>query len=367
MPLKVRVRNYQSIEDATITIDGLTSLTGTNNAGKSAMFRAIRGAFTNTRGYDFVRLGTPHCTVDIEDLKDGHTLKWEKGAKVNRYTINGKKFDRVGHGVPIEMAVFGVVPVAVGGTDLWPQIAPQMNGVMFLLDQPGSVIAESVADVERVNQLNKALKMSESDRRTARADLKVRIADGEKLQKRQEEFTGLDDVITTLENLETRHVKAERIGKAHVNLVKLGARYKTASEAVEALAGVGDVEALLPSETRVAKAKAFRQGIQVTVDLAVRYEAAVQDQERAQEAQKVADSIVLDDAAVTKAGRFKEALTKWRGLRDRLADSQKLVKNLDLEIERKEQELVTVGEQATELLGSFTDCPTCDRRMDHTH
>ena len=36
MPLKVRVRNFQSIEDATLVIDGLTVVTGTNNAGKSA-------------------------------------------------------------------------------------------------------------------------------------------------------------------------------------------------------------------------------------------------------------------------------------------------------------------------------------------
>jgi DNA repair exonuclease SbcCD ATPase subunit len=367
MPLKVRVRNYQSIADGTITIDGLTSLTGTNNAGKSAMFRAIRGAFTNTRGSDFVRLGESHATVEIEDLKDGHTLKWEKGAKVNRYTINGKKFDRVGHGVPAEMAVFGVSPVAVGGTDLWPQIAPQMNGVMFLLDQPGSVIAEAVADVERVNQLNKALKMSESDRRTAKADLKVRIADGEKLAKRREDFTGLDDTILVVAGLEKRHSKATKVAKAHTNLVKMGERYKTARDAVEALAGLGDVEALMPSEARVGKAKAFRQALQVTVDLAVRYEAAVRDQELAQEAQKAMSNVVLDGKLAMKAERVKRALSKTKDLRERLVKGRELVDTLDLEIEKREQELVTVSTSATELLGTFTDCPTCDRRMDHAH
>jgi len=367
MPLKVRVRNFQSIEDGTLIIDGLTSLTGTNNAGKSAMFRAIRGAFTNTRGHAFVRLGTDHSTVDIEDLDDGRTLTWEKGPKVNRYIVNGKVFDRVGHGVPPEVASFGVTPISAGGQDLWPQIAPQMNGVVFLLDQPGSVIAESVADVERVNQLNGALKFSESDRKAAKADLKLRIKDGKTFKERREAFDGLDEALLDLEKLGARRDKAEKVAMAHKNLVRLGERYTAAKDAVEALEGLGDVEAKLPAEQRVEKAKAFRHAIGLTVDLAVRYENAKRDHEAAQAAQDVVSQVALDEMLAEKADRVRRALGRTKGLRDRLVDAQDLVTNLDSQIEQREKELAEVAATATTLLGSYTDCPTCDRRMDHVH
>ena len=180
MPFKVRVRNFQSIEDAELVIDNLTVVTGTNNAGKSAFFRALRGALTNARGSGFVRHGKSHCTVDIEDLASGRKLTWEKGSKVNRYVVDGESLDRVGHGVPPEARIFGVESVGAGNSELWPQIAPQITGVSFLLHEPGSVIAEAVADVERVNQLSRALKACESDRRSARNDLKMRRKDGMK-------------------------------------------------------------------------------------------------------------------------------------------------------------------------------------------
>jgi len=367
MPLKVRVRNYQSIEDGTITIDGLTSLTGTNNAGKSAMFRAIRGAFTNTRGHAFVRLGTSHSTVDIEDLNDGRTLTWEKGPKVNRYIINGKVFDRVGHGVPPEVAAFGVTPISAGGQDLWPQIAPQMNGVIFLLDQPGSVIAESVADVERVNQLNGALKMSESERKAAKNDLKIRLKDGVAFKERRETFDGLDEALTTLVDLDARRDKAQKVSTAHKNLVRLGEQYTAAKTAVEALEGLDDVEKRLPSEQRVEKAKAFRHAIGLTVDLAVRYEDAQRDHEVAQAAQDAVNKVALDEKLAEDAIRVKEALKRTRGLRDRLVAARGLVSNLGLDVEKREREFEEVVASATTLLGSYQDCPTCDRRMDHVH
>lgn len=368
MPLKVRVRNYQSIEDATIIIDGFTSLTGTNNAGKSALFRAIRGAFTNTRGSAFVRLGTTHATVEIEDLDQGHQLVWEKGPKINRYTINGKKIDRVGHGVPPEIsALFGVQPLQVGGNTLWPQIAPQMNGVMFLLDQPGSVIAEAVADVERVNQLNSALKLSESDRKTAKADLKLRLKDGVKFQEAKIGFDGLDPILVNVRNLQVRRDQALKIATAHKNLVKIGERYKSAQSSVAALAGLETLTSKLPSEERVAKAQAFRHALGITVDLAVRYEAAKQELESAQGAHSVLHTVKLEGTLEDKSDRVKRVLDKAQDLRERLVKSKSLLSKIDTEIETRGKELATLNTRATSILGTFSDCPTCGGPLDHLH
>lgn len=274
MPLKVRVRNFQSIEDATLIIDGLTVVTGTNNAGKSAFFRAIRGAFTNSRGYAFVRYGTKFATVDIEDLENGNKLTWKKGKGVNSYTINGKEYPKVGHGVPPEARIFGIEPVTAGKTELWPQIAPHPTGVAFLLHEPGSVIAEAVADVERVNQLSRALKDCDSDKRSGRSKLKIRRGDLKRFYERREAFEGLDVAVAKVEELEKRRDLGERIFRAHGNLVKFYQRYRASRQAVQDLARLSSVFEALPSVERVREVKGIAQEVERLGQLQGRHLAA---------------------------------------------------------------------------------------------
>lgn len=271
MPIKVRVRNFQSVEDASIEIDGLTVVTGTNNAGKSAFFRAIRGAFTNSRGHDFVRYGKGHCTVDLT-FDDGRTLTWQKGKNVNTYVVNGgKPFEKVGHGVPPEARVFGIEPVVAGKQELWPQIAPQITGVSFLLHETGSVIAEAVADVKRVNQLSRALSSCEKDRRAARSALKIRKSDAKTLAERREGFTGLDAAVELVEGLEVRRGKAEKVGKAVTNVQKLRGRYREAQAAVDALEGLEKAEEALPPSSLVGEARELSRALGSTCKLRDRW------------------------------------------------------------------------------------------------
>jgi len=298
--LKVRVRNFQSVEDAELTIDGLTVVTGTNNAGKSAFFRGIRGAFTNTRGYDFVRHGTDHCQVDIT-FDDGGTLTWMKGKNVNTYIVNGgKPFEKVGHGVPPEAQIFGIDSVTTGKTELWPQIAPQITGVSFLLHETGSVIAEAVADVKRVNQLSRALSSCEKDRRSARSSLKLRRADAKKLNEKREKFAGLDDVVGGIEALEAKRQKAEKIAKAATNVAKLQRRHKAAREAVGALDGLEDAAGAVPSQDALRGAERLGRGLKEATDLRGRYQHAVA---------KVEALAAVEEAerSVPEAGRVKKA------------------------------------------------------------
>lgn len=407
MPLKVRVRNFQSIADAEIEIDGFTVVTGTNNAGKSAMLRAIRGAFTNARGSDFVRLGASHCTVDIM-FDDGQTLRWEKGDKgVNNYVINGRSFKKVGHGVPPEARVFGVEPIVVNDVELWPQIAPQVTGVSFLLDQPGAVIAEAVADVGRVNQLTRALKSCESDRRTARGDLKTRRDDAGTLAARREKFDGLDAAVSVLDDLTTRRDRAERTSTAARNLTKLRDRIRQAYEAVErlqgldmaaeglpdedrvgqtvdaqgavstvrslqkrhaqasrsvvALAGLDEAGVLLPSDERVTHVEKFRQALGITVTLSMRLEEAQKELSQAREADAVVSRLSLDDGPADKADRMKRALSKMRDLARRLSQVRQEVTTLDAETARLEGEHGVIDARAREILGSYEECPTCGK------
>lgn len=326
MAIQVRVRNFQSIEDAEILIDGLTVVTGTNNAGKSAFFRALRGAVTNTRGHAFVRHGKGHSTVDIK-FDDDKTLTWKKGKGVNTYIVNGEELPKVGHGVPPEARIFGIDSVVAGKAELWPQIAPQITGVSFLLHEPGSVIAEAVADVKRVNQLSRALSACEKDRRAARSQLKVRRSDAKTLAEKAEGFTGLDDVVEVIDVLEKHRKKAETVKKALTNLGKLQRSHKKAQEAVTALEGVEEVQKALPDQMLVESAQKDSQGLREVLSLQTQYTAvrievsalegleevgyAVPSSERMKKAQSVASGL---RGARKLCGRYQDAAVRVAAL-----------------------------------------------------
>jgi len=410
--IKVRVRNFQSIVDAEIEIDGLTVMTGTNNAGKSAFFRAIRGAVTNARGYDFVRNNETHCQVDII-FPEGKTLTWKKGKGINTYIINGKEYPKVNVGVPPEAQIFGIDSVTAGKTELWPQIAPAITGVSFLLHETGSVIAEAVADVARVNQLSRALKACESDRRSAKSQLKIRRADSKILAERREGFIGLDETVEEILALEGKVKQADKIIRAVNNVEKLQRRYKDAAGAVTALEGLDDaekalpeskrvttaraasealtaasklrhrwvgaqksvasmagletVEDELPSEQRMQYAKNFRKAVGLTVELAIRYEEAQEDLAQAEQAQATLEEIDLNDTLIVKTGKFQKALSNANSLKIRYVKNRDAVAELEQQIRDQQAILDDLIEQTTSVLGTYEECPTCGGGLDHVH
>lgn len=242
MPFRVRVRNFQSIKDATIRVSGLTVITGPNNSGKTAALRAVRGAFTNAPAGPLVRKGEAHLTVDLS-FDDGHTLTWEKGNEkpegkgkaINRYVLDGKALEGVGRGVPPEVEALGVREISAGSDGLWPQIARQFDGTLFLVDRPGSVVAEALSDVERVGKLSDALRASESDRRTIASEIKVRRADMTRLQERAQKFDGLD---TVLEGINTVDLNALRnMAREIASLKDLAERLRKSREDLAPIAG----------------------------------------------------------------------------------------------------------------------------------
>lgn len=213
MATKVKITNFQSIEKADLVIDGFTVITGKNNSGKSAVQRAIRGVFQNAKGNSFVRYGASHCEVSVE-FEDGNSVLWQKGKKENKYIINGKEFDKVGSGTPETLDAFEVQPITAGGREIWSQFAPQFTGQVFLLNETGSVLAEAISDVERVQTLNKAMKQSERDKRSCNSTLKVRRKDEKAVQTDLEQYKGLDTLGLLIDTIESIEAKIDKITQA---------------------------------------------------------------------------------------------------------------------------------------------------------
>jgi exonuclease SbcC len=405
MPITVRVQNVQSVEDATIVIEGFTVISGPNNSGKTAVLRAIKGAFTNAPAGSLVRHGADHLTVDI-DFGDGNTLCWKKGAKINQYTVNGKVLDNVGRGVPAEVEALGIRYMQAGTEKVWPQIAEQFTGVLFLVGSTGSTVAEAIADVDRVGRLSSALKLAESDRRTTGSTLKVRRSDVESLEKELGAFVGLDGVATRTSSLEARVAQAETTRLAVQNLAAVRNRLQGSREQVKSLSGVTGI--LVPSQDRVAEGSRAGEAVREAEGLRDRFQTAQGEvsrwegvetitlpdealvtesgkakkeratllllQSRQTQAQRVVEALggVLDvslpsDSAGEKARKTKEALAILTGIRKRLSQAQANVQTLGEQLETTAGELGQQQVEVDHLLGDRGLCPTCGRVVEGEH
>lgn len=319
MATKVKIKNFQSIEKADLVIDGFTVITGKNNSGKSAVQRAIRGVFQNTRGNSFVRYGASHCEVSVE-FDDGNSVLWEKGKKENKYTINGKEFDKVGTGVPEELDAFEIQPITAGGREIWSQFAPQFTGQVFLLNETGSVLAEAISDVERVQTLNKAMKQSEKDKRSHNSTLKVRRKDEKAVQTDLEQYKGLDALGLLLDTIESLEAKIDKIDRATEKLEAYQEKREGLVSLISHLDGVASVS--LP---KTDKAEDICSQLSALIDLNSRYAEAVR---AVQHLQGVSEVSVPDLGDLEALEGEIEALTDLKRRRERAVSGARIMTNM---------------------------------------
>ena len=355
MAVRVRVQNFQSVEDAEVVIDGLTVVTGANNSGKTALMRAIRGVFTNAPAGPLVRHGAAHLSVALT-FDDGTEVKWEKGWEkpnrkgktINRYTINGVGISNVGRGVPPEVEALGVREISASSDRIWPQIAQQFDGTLFLVNRPGSSVAEALSDVERVGKLSSALKASEKDRRQTQSELKVRRKDAEAHQADTAHYEGLDEVgvqVQSLtENKEALVGQSEKVGEAQA----LRDRYRGMQAKVEALEGF-DPE--VPDGRRLEK---IAKGLAVVTAFGERHEAA---RKNVDVLEGFAGVSIPGGVTVNNAhASLEEAEILWASL----TEARKLITDLGHEHDRLVAEQREAEKQVVVLLGDRGVCPVCE-------
>ena len=402
MPYTVHVENFQSLSDVTVVVDGFTVITGTNNSGKSALMRAIRGAFQNTRGTSYIRHGTTKTAVEIT-FDDGRKLRWEKGKGAGdkpTYIIDDGKPLHPGQAVPDEVRELGVKPLNIGGREIWPQFAPQFTGQIFLLDQPGSVLAEAVSDVNHVSQLNDALRMAESDKRSAQSELRVRLKDQTDLEATVKKYDGVDELDAEVAAIEADHAKVIKIGNVVYAVQILKDRHQTAQEAVANLEGIEGVT--LPDDTTFRAAQSILDDLATVSGLKSRRDATqdaidrlagVEDidipddttlagllddcvatgklKDRMVQAQSAVDKLTgipeIEDLDTTDAESLLDEANALGNLRDRWIKASDGVSSIEADLTATDRDLEGVAKDIEEILGGLGECPVCGSPHDGVH
>jgi len=116
--IKLRITNFQSIEDQTLEISKFTILIGTSNLGKSAVNRALRAILYNDFDKSFIRVGEDTCKLTLTFLVENDiginqiefTRSYSKN--INEYKVhytngNIETFDKVGTDTPDIIKILG--------------------------------------------------------------------------------------------------------------------------------------------------------------------------------------------------------------------------------------------------------------------
>jgi len=294
------------------------------------------------------------------DFHDGHHVQWEKGQGINRYKVGSLVLTKVGHGPPAEIQALGVRSLKVGEEQIWPQIAPQISGVQFLLNQPAPVLAEALADVERVNQINRALRACETDRKQARSDLRSHEEMHQSLTTQKGRFSSLDQDLVLLAEIERDHAELTKVQTQLRELESLRQRLQVSQEVLRVLGGLERV--VLPSEDEVTQLRRLHQALVTLAEISQRLTKARENARRYGDDQHLETTLAALQEIVEPLRELEQSAAQVRQLeqhRLRLDLVQAELVGYEQGIEKTRQTHLQAQEAVKDALGTFSECPTC--------
>jgi DNA repair protein SbcC/Rad50 len=195
---RIRIQHYRSIECATFELhEGVNVITGSTDAGKSNVVRALRDAIYGCRGTAHVMHGSSSASVTLDTSDDAPSIVWEKGKGKERLTVDGPA-SREDTGRLLRMHV---VPVDTNRTACL-SLAQQHDGP-FLLSESPATTAKILGSMTGMHIVRAAQRAVDNDARTAQ-----RIAD-ERSLRHDEATSAANDARETVDTLSRRLDAAE--------------------------------------------------------------------------------------------------------------------------------------------------------------
>jgi len=170
---KLILHNFQSHQNTTINFHpGMNVIVGSSDEGKSAVIRALAAVLQNDVNNAYVRHGED-CFEVTAEFDDGSSVARIKGAKVNKYIVNGEEFERLGDSVPKQVIeVLGGASVFIDDNEIPVTISKQ--GVEpFLLSESAPVRAKMLGMISGLDVIDRALREMQKDSNQTDKDIKI--------------------------------------------------------------------------------------------------------------------------------------------------------------------------------------------------
>jgi len=235
------IQNFQSIKDEVFEFDGLTSIVGPSDRGKSAIFRALQALFYNEWEDTYLRRGAKKCILTVE-FKEGCMVRRivkEKSASVNSYRISfsddqeDKFYPKMGKSIPEEIIKLGFDIVETERGDKFNLNFQEQHDTLFLVSQSDVLVTSFFNKIFNVTRYENALRKITADsiklnRQFEDNEIQI-LENNEKLSKAEEEHKNIFNKISILEALTKEYDVCKnslelynRVAKDFDNLNSLG-------------------------------------------------------------------------------------------------------------------------------------------------
>lgn len=237
--IKIKIKNYESIRDAEIEINGFTSFIGNNHLGKSSVLRAINAALTNQQGMDFISWGESYCEVSIKT--EGLDLKWHKEKGNNFYEINKKVYKKIGRdSAPKEVEEAGFKLLNLDGEKINLNYSEQFFP-LFLVNRMDSKAADLITSIYGLDRIYKAISLCNVEQRKNKDLLRLRQTDLDMAERDLAKFDGFEDVESDIDALKKSKRDIDASEKTRDHLVDLYTRILTTNKEYKSLKPIEDV------------------------------------------------------------------------------------------------------------------------------
>lgn len=243
MATDIHIKNFQSIKDLNLKIDGFTVLIGKNNIGKSAIIRAIKSALDNESGKENIRLG--ESTIEVQVTRPDIDFKWSKGAETfYDVTLPGQKketYTKLNRAVPEPVIRAGFDKISIEDKMENPLIANQFKS-LFLLDKRGSVITEVLTDLYNIDIITIADEKCQKDLKSNKSLLKTREVDLKTLQATISKYKDIETIKEDLRVITELDARKDTLEEEIQTLLSFEIELKDLIASVERLKEVSKIK-----------------------------------------------------------------------------------------------------------------------------
>lgn len=375
--LKLRVKDFQRVEDALLEVLGIVFITGPNNQGKTSLLRAAHASAAGRLGDRHVRRGTKEATVGIDYPEDPDNqaaqVAWIKGGGGAKYYIDGEPFTTLGRrGVPLEdLEKIGIKEIKYGANShyLMFSLKGEPN---FLVDLPPTQVFDYVSKILQERQIIPVIKTMTTDAQALNSGLVA--LEGEITTRRQSLLTWggdlgkLEAVVQyqgKVQGLQKELASLRRMRATREEIKKIQAEaqgYMTKVEGLDRLLDLASPKVqALETETKLLT-EMKRQRIQLyhieEEELMIRDKLGVlKTQAQSFPDLKAAEKLVQGLASE------RETLKKLQVMRSGVLDVQENIKKTESLITKAGEELRSAEEGFERIKKEIGVCPTCGSEL----
>lgn len=214
--LRLRLKNYQSWDEAHVDVEGLTVLVGSSCLGKSSIGRALKRCLRNDVPSGHIKLGTPKTEIDLEwQGLDVHVERGAKSKDSTVYRIGEATYEKLGGTVPPEIQALNIGPVEVNGVSIDPIFAGQFDSQFMVGSSPSELnaVLKAFASTEKLDRGRKVLGQRISEINASAKTLTPVISGLEEQEHALEEKLVIGDEAVQVS--QALHTRVQRLTKAH--------------------------------------------------------------------------------------------------------------------------------------------------------